>query len=194
MITAKKNTSELLEFRSKSYRNYLFLDSEIDEIVRVDKSPIPSIPRIHRKNFEPLWLTESIPVIDYEENNNSVLEDIFDQLNAIKDLKENWDEEGAIPVSIENINTAKKFLQNYYSYIQKRSDKTLPSPNIDAVPNASIDIVWINEDSRMLININEDTAKYYGDLYQNKNSIKGQVETDSIQDFLASWMINYIAY
>lgn len=139
------------------------------------------------------WEFEEVPVIAILKNGKTLFQEAITNSKKIIELPYNWDDEGAKPVSLFNWTSTKSFLENYFSFISENTFKNLPIPNIDPVPDGSIDVSWINSKSRMLININGNIAKYYGDLYQDKNSIKGEVDTQEVQEFLAFWLSKFIA-
>ena len=65
----------------------------------------------------------------------------------------------------------------------------ISAPDINPVKDGSIDLEWHTPNARMLINVNNSSKiGYYGDNFNDLNSIKGKVDNDSVQTFLAVWM------
>lgn len=162
------------------------------QVVRKSYSK-PIIHRVKNRGIFVPWETENIPSIAIIQNSDTAFKTVIEESKELTQLPNNWDDEGAQPVTLENWASLKEFLENYYSFIKEKVFKTLPAPIIDAVPDGSIDILWLKESRRMLVNISQNTAKYYGDLFENKNSIKGQVGTTEVQEFLAFWLSKFIA-
>ncbi|WP_439882666.1 hypothetical protein ACSX1A_05740 [Pontibacter sp. MBLB2868] len=109
----------------------------------------------------------------------------------ILDLEEGWDDENAKEISIISWYRTISFLVNYSSYIFDTYQLKISAPEINPCRDGSIDLSWRTNTARMLINIsNADNmiASYYADKYNSLNSIEGLVETDKVQEFLASWM------
>jgi len=118
----------------------------------------------------------------------NIIEDTIEESKYILDLPYNWDDEGAIKVSEEAFNICTSFLRNYNDYILDTFNIQISSPEINAVNNGTLDLYWNLPNARMLINLDQNSAKYYGDEFYNKNSIKGEVDLFEVQSFLGSWM------
>lgn len=120
--------------------------------------------------------------------------EILKAINEAKNLlllNENWDEDGALAISKNIWNNAISFLKNYSEYMLSDKKLSIKAPQINPCRDGSIDLSWRTSKARMLINFKNDgnnLAHYYGDHYENVNSIKGYVKIDDIQDFLATWM------
>lgn len=109
----------------------------------------------------------------------------------ILELEDNWDDEGALRVDDVVYKNATNFLINYSKWIFQNKGYIIQAPQINPCRDGSIDLSWRIPKARMLINFKNDgsdLAHYYGDYYNNINSIKGYVKTDEIQEFLATWM------
>ena len=94
-------------------------------------------------------------------------------------------------ISDDTYKNATDFLINYSKWILKNKGFAINAPQINPCRDGSIDLSWRTPKARMLINFKNDgsdLAHYYGDYYNNINSIKGYVKTDEIQEFLATWM------
>lgn len=106
-------------------------------------------------------------------------------------LEEDWDEEGAKIIASHTLDKAIDFLMNYVGYILEKESLLIAPPEVNPGRDGSIDLSWREPKARLLINIGPEKdplAFYYGDQYNNVNSIKGKVAIDGVQDFLASWM------
>ena len=104
-------------------------------------------------------------------------------------LPTNWDEEGALPVSPLIYDAAIQFLQQYALFIFDNYKVIVETPSINPVKNGSIDLEWQTPNARLLINIRDtQNAYYYGDQHKNINSIKGNVNIQTVENFLAVWM------
>ena len=106
-------------------------------------------------------------------------------------FKDDWDNNGAKAINPKIRNRATQFLLDYASFTENIFNIVIEEPMIGACPDGSIDLSWRNETARMLINIrNTEIGKayFYGDEYDDKNSIKGNVEIGKVQTHLAAWM------
>jgi hypothetical protein len=107
-----------------------------------------------------------------------------------------WDDEKAIPVDRETWLQATGFLLRYALRVFNLFSSALDTPGINPCPNGSIDLSWRTKSARMLINIRKENGKmlafFYGDLYDNKMPIKGNVPAGTVEDHLACWMKNLV--
>jgi hypothetical protein len=121
------------------------------------------------------------------------LQALVQELEASKyilNLSENWDEEGALPVSPIIYETAIRFLQSYASFIFKKYKAIIETPSISPVKNGSIDLEWHTPTVQLLINIRDtQNAYFYGDNYNNTNPIKGCISVKTVEPFFAAWML-----
>ena len=108
--------------------------------------------------------------------------------------KENWDDNGALPIPGFIFNRATTFLENYSNRIFDVCGKVLIEPDIMPVPDGSIDLEWNLENSSFLINFKntkEDIAFYYGEFKDNDNiafDTNGQINTGTVNDKFASYL------
>jgi hypothetical protein len=108
---------------------------------------------------------------------------------SILNLAENWDDEGALKVSKNVHSSAILFLKKYALFLLNDLKTVISAPDINPVKDGSIDLEWHTPNARMLINVNNSgKIGYYGDNFNDLNSIKGKVAADSVQTFLAVWM------
>jgi hypothetical protein len=104
-------------------------------------------------------------------------------------LKDNWDDNGAYKVPQSVFTNAQLFLEKYALYILNDLETIVAAPDISPVKDGSIDLEWRTPHARMLVNVKASgQLGYYGDNYTDLNSIKGKIEADPIQKFLAVWM------
>ena len=77
---------------------------------------------------------------------------------------------------------AKDFLTVYAHWINVHYGILIDAPDISALPNGSIDILWYNKKGKILINIDDASDRkvhYYSDFHNKKNPMKGNVDIDS---------------
>jgi hypothetical protein len=108
---------------------------------------------------------------------------------SILNLSDNWDDDGAFKVPKNVHNSAILFLKKYALFLLNDLKTVISAPDINPVKDGSIDLEWHTPNARMLINVNNSgKIGYYGDNFDDLNSIKGKVADDSVQTFLAVWM------
>jgi hypothetical protein len=90
----------------------------------------------------------------------SALLDAIEESRFMRDLPEDWDDAGALPISVQRWEHATKLLQNTAVKI----GPVLPVPHINPCANGSIDLYWNNPDFNLLINVPAD-ANASGDFY-----------------------------
>lgn len=100
------------------------------------------------------------------------------QSKKLLQLPEGWDEEAAKPIDSQALEAAGRLLMDMAELLLRSpGNQTLAVPEINPVPNGSIDLSWRTARARMLINVRKEgtgyTAYFYGDEYNNVNPIKG---------------------
>lgn len=109
-------------------------------------------------------------------------------------LKLGWDEDEAEAIEPELFRTSTTCVLEYVKAIYQNRHVLLENPKILPVPNGSIDFEWNTENARLLINFrrvgDQIVGFFYGDLYDNKLAIKGNVPTDRVYNHLMEWMQN----
>jgi|GEM_PF-7047967 hypothetical protein len=131
----------------------------------------------------------------------SALDRLAPMLQAIQDassiteLPASWDENGAVPIDKETWVKATTMLMAYASYVAEHYDQSLPVPQIDPVPDGSIDLFWKESKAQLLINVPPGVAAagYYGDIYSEDDKIKGKLPVEGVKEYLAVWMKNLIS-
>src|SRR5687768_11232988 len=65
-----------------------------------------------------------------------------EELARIRELKEDWDEEGAAAPSTSAIERATSLLMSWAHYATKSRARGLPRPVVSPLPSGGIDIMW----------------------------------------------------
>lgn len=151
---------------------------------------VEQLPVKEKQKLKMLLDTQLVDSKSFILLNNEISKAIVES-KSLLGLEESWDDDGALPISKHIWEKAMNFLKNYSQYILQIKDVNIQAPQINPCRDGSIDLSWRTSKARMLINFKNDEsglAQYYGDYYNNINSIKGFVQTDEIQEFLATWM------
>ena len=123
----------------------------------------------------------------------SHIQDVIVDAKFILDLEANWDSEGAIEIPKIIFDRAIHFVESYSSRVYFEFGIIPVSPEITPLKDGSIDLLWNNDKTSLLVNIknaSSDIAYYYGELYNNNGQIfdvNGQIPTNLIIDTFASW-------
>lgn len=110
---------------------------------------------------------------------------------TLLELKEDWDGEGASPISEETWNRAARFLRNNASTLWGKYATRVESPSIVPLNDGSIDIHWKIARRELLVNIPPDPEKratYYGDNKQGGNVVEGDLDIDAQNHWLLVWL------
>jgi len=126
------------------------------------------------------------------ENPLQTFNEVIEKSKYILDFTEGWDEDAGIPIEPVLFYTSSKIISDYIEAIYNEKGFIIKSPQINPVPDGSIDFEWRMESARMLINFRYEQkfikAYYYGDLQNNHIPIKGSVPTDQVYEHLMKWM------
>ncbi|PWK70852.1 hypothetical protein LX99_04560 [Mucilaginibacter oryzae] len=141
-----------------------------------------------------------IKIGNWEFEYPNAIENIITEIKrsfSLLDMKDSWDDEGAVAVNIDTWIKAAIFLYNYaqYLYVNSKHQNVLIEPDIAPVNDGSIDLTWRTEKARLLINIKPkslDRVSYYCDLYSDKDFSKGNVSSESINEGFAGWLNFFI--
>jgi hypothetical protein len=81
----------------------------------------------------------------------------------------------------------------YSEFIFNSLGLVIQSPEINAGRKGNIYLSWRTDSARLAISIEKNLqeeiiAVYYGDLGNDKESIKGNVTVTKVSDYLAYWM------
>ncbi len=151
---------------------------------------VEQLPPKEKQRLKHILDTQLVDNKVFTITNNRILK-VINESKSLLSLGENWDDEGALAIPKIVWERAMDFLKNYSQYITQKKTINIQAPQINPCRDGSIDLSWRTPKARMLINFKNDDsglAHYYGDYYNNINSIKGYVKTDEIQEFLATWM------
>lgn len=107
-----------------------------------------------------------IPVLNKE------LEHVFLEAKYILDLKEDWDDEGAVGYTQESWEAAANFLIGFNKWLKNIFSGGLYLPKIYHGPKGTIDIVWNENDFRLFLNIDYINTKgtFYSDTPKKQYS------------------------
>ena len=132
-------------------------------------------------------------LIELDARLEKVIKEITDS-KQILELQEDWDLSGAKAIKREIWLAAVKILAKYARYVLFEFSVIIQPPEINPVPNGTIDLSWRTKNARFLMNIKDQNtgiiASYYGDLYNNEQPIRDKLLNDSIIIHLAYWMRN----
>jgi len=148
----------------------------------------------YKDKFKKIEVVGSILISEINLTINSNLQHIYKEIDHSKyilALQENWDDEGAEVIPKDMWYRSVKFLVDYASWIYETYNEIIETPEINPVRNGSIDLSWRTQNARLLINIVNSESRiaiFYGDQYNDLNSIKGKINIDEFQDYLAIWM------
>ncbi len=123
------------------------------------------------------------------------LEDIFEEIihsHYLLDLEDDWDNMGAAAIKFDTYISAINFLIRYSNTLVDLHSTVITSPEINPCFDGSIDLSWKTDKVRLLINFkmveNSVRAIYYRDFYDNKNSSKGSLPLDELNESFLVWM------
>lgn len=122
------------------------------------------------------------------------LKPVYDAIEKSKymlDLKENWDDEGAIGYDPDVWKKAVLFISKLSTKIFKSYGQIIKTPKIYHGPNGSIDIYWENESFNLLINIPKvGLGTFYGDNYKSNKS-EGVFDPEIINTNIFPFLIKF---
>ena len=122
-------------------------------------------------SFSQLPLTINGKRIGYIPKPLKSVYEAIEKSKYILDLKENWDDEGAIGYDFDVWRKAVLFISKLSTKIYKSYGQVIKTPKIYHGPKGSIDIYWENESFNLLINIPKvGLGTFYGDNYKNNKS------------------------
>ena len=108
---------------------------------------------------------------------------IINALEKAKNMSFDEDDEISVQPVLECVwDLTKDFLIGYLEWIDKNYGILIEEPDISALPNGSLDILWYNRKGKILINIDNSSDKkayFYSDFHNRKNPMKGNVEINS---------------
>ncbi len=118
--------------------------------------------------------------------------ELVEESKYILTLEAGWDEDVAEKIDPDLFFNSTSIISKYIEEIYDHHKFIIQNPEIGALPNGSLDFEWKTQNARLLINFrihNESLhAFYYGDLFDNKLPIKGNVPIDKVYSHLKEWM------
>jgi hypothetical protein len=132
---------------------------------------------VSEKNINPLLPFAQLPLtidgkrIGYIPKPLKAIYNAIEKSKYILNLKENWDDDGAIGYDPDVWRRAVLFISKLSAKIYKSYGQIIKPPKIYHGPKGSIDIYWENESFNLLINIPKNgLGTFYGDNYKNNKS------------------------
>ncbi len=195
MTTLERPSSHKLGTEKSLYREKdKFVSRKENQIYAAIYSSSFSPPK---KEFEKVtWI---IPKLNIELSGKTFILDrnldkIYDCIinsKKILQLKDDWDDEGALACNKITYNRAIELLLKYTLHLFETYNLIIEEPEINLVKDGSIDLEWRNNSSILLFNIlnkPERDIHYYGEDFKSKTIIKGFIDYDHINNDLAYWM------
>jgi hypothetical protein len=126
---------------------------------------------------------------------NDIVEEIIHSQSYLA-LEDDWDSFGASAVDTEIYKNCIDWLIQYSTYIYSSSKIVLKGLEINLCPNGSLDLSWVTEKARLLINfkIKDDTMRafFYGYITSNTSNQqterRGEIDLSTFDESLAVWM------
>lgn len=160
------------------------------------------ISKFDQGNFQPHFLQPTIRSVIKQgvfwseilgnENPLQKFNAVIENAKSILHLDNGWDEDEGKAIDPVLFYTSSKLISDYIEAIYHDKGFIIRSPQINPVPDGSIDYEWRHEGARMLINFREESevirGYYYGDLKDNIIPIKGSVFADQVYEHLMKWM------
>lgn len=122
------------------------------------------------------------------------------QIQSLEDVIERstlaWEDEEHTKSSKATIERVSMFLSDYSVFILRKYLKVLPVPSIGACRDGSIDLFWDHENFYFLINIENSApweGRFIGKPKSKSNTLKGECVTDTIQDYIANWIVSNLS-
>ena len=119
------------------------------------------------------------------------VEQVIESSRALLELKDDWDGEGASPISEETWVRAVRFLRSNASALWEKHAIRVESPSIVPLNDGSLDIHWRVARRELLVNIPPDPGKratYYGDNREGGSVVEGDLDTDAQNHWLLVWL------
>lgn len=117
--------------------------------------------------------------------------DVIQESYILLNLKDDWDDDGAVKVNELTFNRAIEFLIIYSKYVLEIFDTRIKAPVISAGRDGSIDLSWTTDNVELLIttlNTQNFNIHYYGDDGNNNTIIKGFLNSLTVNPDLSYWM------
>jgi hypothetical protein len=121
----------------------------------------------------------------------SAIMQAIESSRSIVDLKDNWDDEGAVGYSQDTWDRATRFLQKLAALAFRSLGVTVDPPRILPGPEGGIDILRKTDRYELLINIPANPAEpasYYGDNKLGNMPIKNTFHPSKPDRKLVAWL------
>ncbi len=115
------------------------------------------------------------------EHNLSEINKAIQESKYILDLKDDWDDEGSVGYDMSTWKRTIEFLLTLARNALNAFGVVIDTPKIYHGPNGSIDMLWKNENYKILVNFPKDgtqPASFYGNT-ASKETVKGTFALDS---------------
>ncbi len=154
----------------------------------------------------PYVVYETRPIaINIKGNNFILLTELSHIASSIKksetilELKEDWDEEGALPTNIETFVKAVKFIIDYSTFILKGKEKVvIDSPDIDILRDGAIIVNWETPVASFTIIFEKEPSEiyyYYAKEKQSLITLKYGININKeVNEYTTLWMANNLKY
>lgn len=187
-IDFKTCTSEYLTRYSSLNRkikskDILFID--INQISDYDTYTIDHIFNKTVYNYRDIFILEIPNEIQY-------LNEALKKSEYILELEQDWDDLDSPKYDIETWKKSIIFLVDYSKILLKDFNKKIAVPKIYHGPKGTIDILWEENEYKLLINIvnNGENAIFYGSNNDHSNNIKGEISLKNFTKTLVPLAFN----
>ncbi|MBB2148824.1 hypothetical protein [Pedobacter gandavensis] len=130
------------------------------------------------------------------------LEDLIEEIKFSENLillEEDWDCNGGLSLDKKLYFSTIDFIVLYSEHLLKSYNIVIQSPEINLCPNGSLDLSWMTDKARLLINMKINngiiSGRFYGyqkSLNENSELVKiekeGSIDMSNFDEFLAVWM------
>ncbi len=119
------------------------------------------------------------------------IRDAINESKSLLELKEDWDEDGAVAIDPIIYYKAVETLTEYSINVFNVYNVAIDSPYISAGRDGSINMEWNKPNATLLLTILNSpnfNLHYYGDDGNNNTVIKGIINEPSINEDLSHWM------
>lgn len=154
------------------------------------KSFLPTIVEISTDQS----IFKSIP-FKSEISKYSLSEKFESEIKEVASLKDNWDEEGALKPDSTNLKHAILFIITYGNSLLRNGGKLLPYPEVNPCRDGSIDLVWRDNSSFLIINFRDPSgqiANFYFDQYDPNLGRQGGFIPSELDQELLNYLKKFL--
>ncbi len=115
----------------------------------------------------------------------------INESKLLKNLQDDWDEEGAIGCNYAVYDRAVNLLLKYAQNVLKYYGAVIQAPDINLTKDGSVDLEWSNANGILLITVLNSLdfdAHYYGSDFKTGTIIKGALKNYTVNRNLSFWM------